>query len=159
MTVSPVCLLFLLLAPLSIAGLALINSGLTRVRSASFGMLGTLFAAATAALVYFAVGFSWQGFPGGAEEAVRIGGQAWGWIGATSQFKLGRQLNVSPRLGPVTKNHYLRSWRSLTFPQEASTWQDTFSSLSPLWVSERSSVHRQKQRLTHRDARILPQIA
>jgi ammonium transporter, Amt family len=81
-TVSPICLILILLSPLAAVGLALINTGLGRARSASIGMLGALFAIATAALVYFAVGFSWQGFAGGAEWALRTGSKLWGWIGA-----------------------------------------------------------------------------
>ena len=82
MKISPLCVLYLLLAPFAVAGLALINTGLCRVRSASLGMLGALFAASSAALAYFAVGCSWQGFAGGAAHVAWIGGKAWSWIGA-----------------------------------------------------------------------------
>ena len=46
------CLVFLLLSPLAIAGLALINQGLGRSRSAAHAMLGTLCTLAIACLLY-----------------------------------------------------------------------------------------------------------
>ena len=57
------CLVFILLVPLSIAGLALINTGLGRSRSAAHGMTSSLSVVAVAGLVYFVFGFSVQAYP------------------------------------------------------------------------------------------------
>src|SRR5207249_5526365 len=55
-TTAALCLIFILLVPCAAAGLALINAGLGRARSAAHAMLSTLCVLALAALVYFAVG-------------------------------------------------------------------------------------------------------
>ena len=57
------CLVFILLVPLAIAGLALINTGLGRSRSAAQAMTTALCVASTAALVYFICGFAAAGCP------------------------------------------------------------------------------------------------
>ena len=49
-------LLFLLLVPFAIVGLALINTGLNRTRSAAHSMLGGLCAAAIAVLAFVILG-------------------------------------------------------------------------------------------------------
>ncbi|HEX4412038.1 MAG TPA: hypothetical protein VH107_00320, partial [Lacipirellulaceae bacterium] len=59
------CVVMIVLAPAAIAGLALINTGLGRSRSASHLMLSSVCILATASLVYFAFGFAWQGVAGG----------------------------------------------------------------------------------------------
>src|ERR1700687_6525409 len=59
------CLLLILLVPFAGTGLALINSGLGRSRSAAHAMLAALCVTAVAALVYVSVGFAWQGGGGG----------------------------------------------------------------------------------------------
>jgi len=56
-----VCLLFLVLVPFSIAGLALMNAGLGRSRSAAHAMTTALCVIATAMLTYFAFGSAVQG--------------------------------------------------------------------------------------------------
>ncbi|HZP17412.1 MAG TPA: hypothetical protein VFB00_05580 [Terriglobales bacterium] len=53
---------FVLLVPFAIAGLALINTGLGRSRSAAHSMTSVLCALAVAMLVYFVWGFKIQGF-------------------------------------------------------------------------------------------------
>jgi Amt family ammonium transporter len=55
------CLVFILLVPLAIAGLAIINTGLGRSRSAAHAMTSSLSVISIAALVYFAWGFGLQG--------------------------------------------------------------------------------------------------
>src|SRR5262249_16995605 len=57
------CLLFILLVPLSTAGLALINAGLGRSRSAAHAMTSSLSVVAVAGLMYLVFGFSLQGYP------------------------------------------------------------------------------------------------
>ena len=55
-------LVFILLAPFAIAGLALINAGLGRSRSAAHAMTSSLCVICVAMLVYFAWGFAVQGY-------------------------------------------------------------------------------------------------
>ena len=57
------CLVFVLLVPLAIAGLALINTGLGRSRSAAHAMATSLCVVSVAALVYFVCGFAAAGYP------------------------------------------------------------------------------------------------
>ena len=80
------CLVFLLLSPLAIAGLALINQGLGRSRSAAHAMLGTLCTLAIAAIVMVAVGAGFAGFKGGNAHSITLGGVAWDWLGNTPSF-------------------------------------------------------------------------
>ncbi len=56
------CLVFILLVPFAIAGLALINTGLGRSRSAAHAMTSALCVAAVASLIYFSVGFAVEGY-------------------------------------------------------------------------------------------------
>jgi Amt family ammonium transporter len=71
----------LLLCPLAIAGMALLNAGLGRSRSAAQSMLGSMLIAAIAALMFAIVGVCWAGNPGHAGAAVHLGGKSWDWIG------------------------------------------------------------------------------
>jgi ammonium transporter, Amt family len=80
------CGLLILLIPLAYAGLALMNSGLGRSRSAVHSMLGSLIVIAVAAIAYVICGFAWQGAPGGAGYAFVAGGKAWNWIGSGRFF-------------------------------------------------------------------------
>ena len=57
------CLVFILLVPFAIAGLALINTGLGRSRSAAQASTTALCVVSTAALVYFICGFAAAGSP------------------------------------------------------------------------------------------------
>jgi Amt family ammonium transporter len=57
------CLSFILLVPLAIAGIALINAGLGRSRSAAHAMTSALCVICAATLVYFVWGFAIQGYP------------------------------------------------------------------------------------------------
>ncbi len=96
---SILCLLFILLIPLAGGGLASINTGLGRSRNAAHMMLGSLCVMGTAALVYFAVGFSWQGYSGGPAYALITGGpegaKTWDWIGRVGLFGRGVPLDGS----------------------------------------------------------------
>jgi len=95
-TAAALCLLFIFLAPLACAGLALINTGLGRARSAAHLMMSSLCAVSIAALVYFVFGFAWQGFPGGPAHVVNAGGKGWSWIAAQPLFLRHVTLNGSP---------------------------------------------------------------
>ena len=57
------CLVFILVVPLAISGLALINAGLGRSRSAAHATTSALCVVSTAALVYFVCGFAASGSP------------------------------------------------------------------------------------------------
>jgi ammonium transporter, Amt family len=89
------CLLFILLIPLAAAGLALINTGLGRSRSAAHLMMSSLCALGVAALVYFALGFAWQGFIGREGHGLLLRGKEWSWIAAEPFFFRGLTLDAS----------------------------------------------------------------
>lgn len=78
------CVGLLALVPLAPAGVAFINTGLGRSRSAAQSLLGALCLAAIAAIVYFAFGYCFEGAAAG--HAVNIGGAAWDWAGASAPF-------------------------------------------------------------------------
>ena len=90
------CLCLVLLAPLAAAGMALINTGLGRSRSAAHSMLAALCVMSVAAIVYCMIGFSWQGYAGGAAHSLSVGGKPWSWIAAEPFFLRGRALDGSP---------------------------------------------------------------
>ena len=82
--------------PCAAAGLALINAGLGRSRSAAHTMLGSLCMFAVAAIAFVILGFAWQGRPGGISHAFIIGGKPWDWIAAEPFFWRGLRLDSSP---------------------------------------------------------------
>ena len=90
------CIFCILLAPLACAGLALINTGLGRSRSAAHAMLSALCVMAVAAIVYIACGFAWQGFAGGPARILTVAGKAWSWIASGPLFLRGLTLDASP---------------------------------------------------------------
>ena len=92
------CIVSLLFAPLACAGLALINSGLGRARSAAHAMTGAMCVIAVAVCVYMICGRSWQGFTGEASRSVTLGGKPWNWIGAAPVFFMGLPFDGSPAL-------------------------------------------------------------
>jgi Amt family ammonium transporter len=61
---AALCLLFILLVPFALVGLALINTGLIRSRSAAHSMMASLCVFSVAVIVYFVCGHAWQGYPG-----------------------------------------------------------------------------------------------
>ncbi|MGA7634678.1 MAG: hypothetical protein WCB11_28265 [Terriglobales bacterium] len=90
------CLILILMVPLAGAGLALVNTGLGRARSAAHSMVAALCVMAVAALVYAIVGFAWQGMAGHPDHALVVAGKAWGWIAAEPFFLRGLRLDLSP---------------------------------------------------------------
>lgn len=94
------CILCILLVPFAVAGLALINTGLNRSRSASYAMLSSLCVASVAMLVFFVCGFSVQGIRGGAAHVFHVAGQQWDVMGAGSILLHGFDFNQS--IVPVT---------------------------------------------------------
>ena len=95
-TAALVLALLVLLTPFAAAGLALINTGLGRSRSAAHAMLSSLCALAVAVLVYFVWGFAWQGLAGGPARVISTAGRQWNWIGSGPWFLSGMDLNGSP---------------------------------------------------------------
>ncbi|HZM10440.1 MAG TPA: hypothetical protein VFC15_09545 [Candidatus Limnocylindrales bacterium] len=91
-----VCLVSILLIPLAMAGLAVMNSGLGRSRSAAHVMLASLCAISVAAIVYVVCGFSWDGFAGGPAHVWLLRGKPWNWIAAEPFFFRGIELDGSP---------------------------------------------------------------
>jgi Amt family ammonium transporter len=82
-------LALLLLAPLAIAGVALINAGLGRSRSAAQALLGNVAIVAVTAIVFALVGSAFAGcLPGGAGHSFQLAGKPWNWLGA-GPFLLG----------------------------------------------------------------------
>src|SRR5579885_214990 len=81
-------LVLLLIAPLSIAGLALVNVGLGRSRSAMQSMLGSLVVIATAVIAFVIVGWAIAG-ASDRDLVVHIAGKAWDWAGAGHLFGSG----------------------------------------------------------------------
>lgn len=93
---SVVCVFCILLVPLAAGGLALMNAGLGRSRSAAHTMLASMCILSVAATVYFAFGFAVQGFAGQPTHIFKAGGQRWDWIGAGAFFFRKFELDGSP---------------------------------------------------------------
>jgi Amt family ammonium transporter len=95
-TATVLVLACLLVIPLAIAGLALVNTGLGRSRSASHAILSALCAVSVAAAAYFACGFAIQGFAGVPAHTITAAGKQWNWIAAQPLFLRGLPLDGSP---------------------------------------------------------------
>jgi ammonium transporter, Amt family len=74
------CVFFIFLVPFAAAGLALMNVGLGRSRSAGHMMMASLCALAVAALAYFVCGFAWQGTIASPAHVIVISGKIWNWL-------------------------------------------------------------------------------
>src|SRR5579875_3626664 len=90
------CIFFILLVPLAAGGISLINTGLTRSRSAAHSMLSSLCVIAVAAVVYLVCGFAWQGYIGEPAHVLTVVGRGWSWLAAGRFFFLGLKLDGSP---------------------------------------------------------------
>ncbi|MGD0733274.1 MAG: hypothetical protein ABR956_18560, partial [Terracidiphilus sp.] len=75
-------LVLLLLAPLAIAGVALINTGLGRSRSAAQALLGNLAIIAVTAIVFAVIGAAWAGAAGSPGHSFQLAGKTWNWLGS-----------------------------------------------------------------------------
>ncbi|MGZ4732553.1 MAG: ammonium transporter [Terriglobales bacterium] len=91
-----ICIAFIVLVPLASAGLALMNTGLGRSRSAAHSMLASLCVMAVAAAAYFVCGFAVQGYSGRPAHLVIIAGKGWNWIASERLFFRGLEPDVSP---------------------------------------------------------------
>jgi len=91
-----VCAALILLIPFAFAGLALMNCGFGRSRSAAHALMAALTVAAVAAIAYVVCGFAWQGFAGRPAYALIVSGKPWNWIGAERFFLSGLDFDGSP---------------------------------------------------------------
>ena len=96
----------LLIAPLSLAGLALINSGLGRSRNAAHAMLSAVCAASLAACVYFVIGRCWHASADEPARVFYVAGKPWNWIGAARPFFTG--------IAPDGSQAFLTAWLGLS---------------------------------------------
>src|SRR3984957_11646893 len=78
----------LLLTPLAIAGLALINTGLGRSRSAVQSLLGSLVVISTGVIAFALVGSAIAAGTSG-DHVFHVAGKAWNWAGAGPLFLSG----------------------------------------------------------------------
>lgn len=95
-TSQMLCSLAILLAPLAVAGLALINTGLGRARSAAHAMLASLCVVSVAALAYFVCGFAWQSFVAGPSHSLMLAGKEWNGLGGEAFFFRGLDFGSNP---------------------------------------------------------------
>lgn len=77
-------LAFLLLAPLALAGVALMNTGLGRSRSAAQSLLGSLAVVSIAVIAFALVGSSFAS--GSSAHIIQFAGKPWNWLGSGSFF-------------------------------------------------------------------------
>jgi ammonium transporter, Amt family len=82
-------LLLLLIAPLAILGLAMMNTGFGRSRSAAQALLGSLAIVAVAAIVFAVFGTSLAGSSSAAGHAFGLAGKSWNWAGSGPLFLRG----------------------------------------------------------------------
>ena len=94
------CMVCIFLVPLAAAGLALVNTGFGRGRSAAHSMLSAMCVFAVAVLACLLVGFSLQGFAGGPARLLSFGGRSWNLLGSASLLMRGSIFN-NPTLSLV----------------------------------------------------------
>jgi ammonium transporter, Amt family len=75
-------LVLIILSPLTISGIALINTGLGRSRSAAQALLGNLAIIAVTAIAFAVIGSAFAGsLPGGPGHPLHAAGRQWNWLG------------------------------------------------------------------------------
>jgi Amt family ammonium transporter len=74
---------------MAIAGVALINTGLGRSRSAAQSLLGSVVLVAVAAVVFALIGAALTGTAGAADHVFHLAGKPWSWLGAGPLFLRG----------------------------------------------------------------------
>jgi Amt family ammonium transporter len=94
-TGTAICALCIFLVPLAAAGLALVNTGFGRSRSAAHSLLSAMSVFATAALVYLVIGFAVQGYAGAPAHLLSAGGRQWSVLGAGRWMMRGVVFNGS----------------------------------------------------------------
>jgi Amt family ammonium transporter len=91
-------LLCILLMPLAAAGLALIQQGLGRSRSAAHAMLAALCTLSVTAIIFVMIGSAFAAYSGAQAHIVSIRGVSWDWLGSQPFFarKFAASLATSP---------------------------------------------------------------
>ncbi len=89
------CLPLILLVPLAIAGIALLNSGLGRSRSAAHAILTSMCASGSAIISFIVIGFSWQGTDSDSAHWVTVGPNSWNLLAAQPFFLRGVHFDLS----------------------------------------------------------------
>ena len=89
-------IVLILIAPFTIAGLALINAGLGRSRSAAHSLLTSLCIFSVAAGVYLICGFAWQGYIGAPAHVIVAAGRDWNWLARGPFFLRGLEFDGAP---------------------------------------------------------------
>ena len=84
----------LLVAPLAIAGVALVNNGLGRSRSAAQSLLGSLVVVSVAVIVFALVGATFADGASGTGHVFHLSGKPWNWAGTGPLLLSG--LDVAP---------------------------------------------------------------
>lgn len=85
-SIAVLCIVLIAALPLALAGLALLNVGLGRSRSAAQSLLGALLAVSVSAILFCIIGFSFAGFQGMTSFSLDVGSTRLDWIGATGLF-------------------------------------------------------------------------
>lgn len=89
-------IVLILLAPFSLAGIALINAGLGRSRSAAHTLLSSLCIFSVASGVYLICGFAWQGYIGSPGHIIGVTGRQWNWLARGPFFLRGIEFDGAP---------------------------------------------------------------
>ena len=135
-TTAALCGLLILLIPLAYAGLAMMNSGLGRSRSAVHSMMASLTVIGVAAVVYVICGFRWQGVPGGAAYALIAAGKPWNWIGSGRFFFGGLDPSSSPGLLIACFGMFACSLSAIIpLGAGAERWRLGAAALSTVWLA------------------------
>jgi Amt family ammonium transporter len=92
------CAVLIAILPLAPAGLALLNAGLGRSRSAAQAMLGALCLVAVAALAYSLAGYSLEGFAGLSSHSIIAGATNWNWVATRSPLVRGLAWRSAPEI-------------------------------------------------------------
>ncbi len=79
-------LVFVLMIPLALVGVALISTGLNRSRNAAHAVLSNMSAAATGVVAFIVLGSALCGVAGEPAHVLVIGGKTLGWVGGSQLF-------------------------------------------------------------------------
>jgi len=93
---TALCVVFLLVAPLALAGVALMCAGLGRSRNAAHAMLAALCVIAVATCMYFLCGAALQGYGDDGGRAISFSGKHWSWAGKGRLLMMGLPVDGSP---------------------------------------------------------------
>ncbi len=92
---AAVCFISILLMPCAACGLALLNAGMGRSRSAAHSLLAAITVVSLGGVVYFVLGSALQGYAGGPSHAISVAGKMWDWAGAQGLLLRGVEFDGS----------------------------------------------------------------